>query len=192
MEQITVPEQNTLLNKLNINPPPTGYGLNVVVVYEDAETQNWAREVYERATGVAGPENTRTTWWKIDELSTPAVLAGAISTAMRADVIVVAARASEALSMPFYVWAENWMPHRLPAAGALIALLSSPEKGNTEQARFRQYLRSLSRQSRMDLLLEDRESSQAAASPAKPVCKRISKLKPQLCSSNFLSLAFAS
>jgi len=191
MEQITVSEQNTRLNKLNIDSLATEYGLNVVVLYEDAETRNWAREIYERAAGVAGPENTRTTWWKIDELSSPAVLAGAISTSMRADVIVVAARAAEALPMSFYVWAENWMPHRLPAAGALIGLLSSPEAGNAEQARLRQYLRSVARQGRMDLLLEDRQSSQAAG-PAKPACKRIFKFKPQLCSSDFLTLAFAS
>jgi hypothetical protein len=191
MEQITVSEPNTRLNKLNLDSLANGYGLNVVVLYEDAETRNWAREIYERAAGVAGPENTRTTWWKIDELSTPAVLAGAISTAMRADVIVVAARAAEALPMPFYVWAENWMPHRLPTAGALIGLLSSPETGNAEQARLRQYLRSVARQGRMDLLLEDRQSS-PAASPAKPACKRFSKFKPQLCSGDFLTLAFAS
>jgi hypothetical protein len=191
MQQITVPEQNTRLNKLNLDSLANGYGLNVLVLYEDAETRNWAREAYERAAGVAGPENTCTTWWKIDDLSTPAVLAGAISTAMRADVILVAARATEALPMPFYVWAENWMPHRLPAAGALIALLANPEAGNTEQARFRQYLRSVARQGRMDLLLEDRQSS-PAASPAKLLRKRISKFKTKLCSGDFLPLAFAS
>jgi hypothetical protein len=194
MEQIIVPEQNTRLNKVNIDSAATSYGLNVVVVYEDAETRNWAREVYDRATGVSGPENTSTTWWKIDELSTPAVLAGAISTAMRADVIIIAARATEALPMSFYVWAENWMPHRHPATGALIALLASPETGNAEQARFRQYLRSVARQGRMDLMLEDRESSQAVRSgkPGKADCKRIFRFRPQLCSSDFLSVAFAS
>ncbi len=194
MEQVTVLEQNTLLDKLATDSLATGYSLNIVVLYEDPETRKWARDVYERAIRIAGQNAVRATWWKLDELGNPAVLAGAVSTAMRADVVVLAARATEALPLSFYVWAENWMSHRLSAGGALIALLSNAASGDKEQARFREYLRSVARHSRMELLLEPRELVEAACPTKKgsPGSKTFLNLKRRLCSKDFLTLAFAS
>jgi hypothetical protein len=42
-----------------------------------------------------GWERFQSAWWKLDGLSEPAVLAGAVSQAMGADLIVVAIRATE-------------------------------------------------------------------------------------------------
>jgi hypothetical protein len=158
MEQMIVSEQSTRFEKLASNNSATGYGLNVSLVYEDAETQTWARDAFQRAASVAGPETVRSTWWKLDDLSAPGVLAGAISTAMRADVIVIATRAKEGLSMPFYLWAETWAAHRGSVRGALVAILGASPWPTKEQARLREYLRKAAEQSRMDFVLEERQT----------------------------------
>src|SRR5258708_15584984 len=56
--------------------------LHVTVVYEDAATRQWAGEVFERVTKLVGKDAIRSTWWKMGDLSQPAVLAGAVSTAI--------------------------------------------------------------------------------------------------------------
>src|SRR6266571_3642093 len=118
IRQGSVPEQITGLDKLGIAGLGAGNGLNVVLVYEEAETRQWAREVYERVSKFAGAGKVRATWWKIGELNQPGVLAGAVSMAMRAKLIVVATRGAEGLPLPFYVWVNGWLPHRFSAAGA--------------------------------------------------------------------------
>ena len=60
-------------------------------------------------------------------MSDPAVLAGAVSKAMRADVIMVAIRATEGFPLPFYVWVGSWLPHRLRGKGELVALVAPPQ-----------------------------------------------------------------
>jgi hypothetical protein len=55
------------------------------------------------------------------------VLAGAVSKAMRADVIMVAIRATEGFPLPFYVWVGSWLPHRLRGKGELVALVAPPK-----------------------------------------------------------------
>ena len=162
MEQITVPEQSTQLEKLAADALASGYGLNVALVYEDAETRRWCRDVFERATKVAGQQAIRATWWNISDLSAPGVLDGAVSTAMRADVIVVACRSAEDLPLPFYVWTEAWTAHRVIPAGALVALLAEPAQAST----LRDYLSAAAHQGRMELILEERGEGDSAAAPA--------------------------
>lgn len=130
--------------------------LNVLVIYQDATTRKWARDVCERVTRAVGREAIRSTWWKLDELNQPAVLAGAVSKAMRADVIVVAIRASEGFPVPFYWWTCSWLPHRVQETGALVALLTLPERPGPYMNRAREYLRAVARQGRLDFLVEER------------------------------------
>src|SRR6202035_2291035 len=59
--------------------------LSAVFLYEDTLTREWSREVYERVNSLAGQKSIRPTWWKLSNLNAPAVLAAAVSTAMRAD-----------------------------------------------------------------------------------------------------------
>ena len=132
------------------------YVLNVVVVYEDSLTRQWAMGVYERVAKVAGHEGVQTTWWQISDLCEPGVLAGAVSTTLRADVVVVAIRAVDGLPLPFYVWVKEWLPHRIPSTGALVALLPAPGKSDSRLGRVGQYLREVAAQGRMDFLSEER------------------------------------
>lgn len=174
MEQITVSEQNTRLEKLAVDALASGYGLDVALVYEDAETQRWCRDVFERATRVAGQQAVRATWWNISDLSSPGVLDGAVSTAMRADVIVVASRAAKDLPLAFYIWAEAWTAHRVRAAGALVALLAKPAAHPVEGGKLRDYLLAAARQGRMELILEERApgSGEVAKTPPAPATEQ--------------------
>ena len=145
------------LEKLVSTTPELGYGLNFVLVYEDNETRKWAREVFERVAKLGGDDSVRATWWKMSEMSAPVVLAGAVSTAMRADVIVIATRASEGLPLPFYFWVKEWLTHRVKGPGALVALLPITEGKAPNPGRVRDYLRGTAALGRLDFLVEERD-----------------------------------
>src|SRR6516162_2815851 len=123
MTQTTASERVAPWDEWAATAPGAGYTLSIVFVYQDSQTRKWAKEVYERVAKIAGQETARATRWRMSDLSEPGVLAGAVSTAMRADVIVVAVRTGEGLPLPFYVWVNAWLPHRGPQMGALVALL---------------------------------------------------------------------
>jgi hypothetical protein len=165
MEHTPVSEQFTRLDKLVAESTGSGYDLNVTFVYEDAATRKWAREVFDRATKVAGDQSMRATWWKINDLSAAGVLAGAVSTAMRADVIVIATASCEGLPLPFYVWANSWLEHRSGKPGAIVALFGCTDNPTAQSGRLISYLGQVAKQCRMDLICESRilEALPAAA-----------------------------
>ena len=140
--------------------------LNVTMVYEDDETREWAREAFERVGKLAGEQPVRPTWWRLSNLSQPGVLAAASSTAMRADVIIVAVLAAEGLPLPFYAWINAWSPNRLQLNGVLVALLGAPQVTNKRSGRVGDFLRGIARQARLHLLLETRN---CATWPSEPV-----------------------
>jgi hypothetical protein len=151
------------------------YVLNVVVVYEDAVSREWATEVYERIETIAGYEGAHTTWWRISDLCEPGVLAGAVSTALRADVILVAACATEGLPLPFYVWVKQWLPNRRPPVGALVALLPAIKGQRSRPGRVGQYLQAVAQQGRMDFFCEHRLLTTADPAPARRTPARASQ-----------------
>jgi hypothetical protein len=145
------------LEKLIPISPQTGSPLNVTMLYEDAQTREWAREAYDRVTKLAGEQGVRPTWWNLNNLGDPGVLAAAVSTAMRADVIVLAARAGEGMPLAFYAWVNAWLPNRFYGGGVLAALLGKNQHSSARRARVGDYLREVARQGRMSFLLETRK-----------------------------------
>jgi hypothetical protein len=143
------------LEKLVSGLPTTKYMMNVTVIYDSAQTHKWAGEVYQKVEKVLGAKAVRGSWWNIADMLQPGVLAGAVSTAIHSDMIVIAVGGSEGLPLPFYFWVNAWLPHRLHATGALVALLGSPLQHNSESGRLRRYLRAVARRSRMDLLVSE-------------------------------------
>jgi hypothetical protein len=139
------------------------YALNLTVVYHDARTLAWAREVFERVTKVTGKEWVRPTWWKISDLVEPGVLAGAVSVAMRAEVVIVAIDAAEGLPLPFHVWVHTWLPHRVQGTGYLFALVGASEPATGAPKRVREYLREVARMGGFEFLLEERQLATEAA-----------------------------
>jgi hypothetical protein len=145
------------LEKLLTISAKDGSPLNVALIYEDAQTREWAREAYERVTKLAEEQGVRPTWWNLDNLGEPGVLAAAVSTAMRADVIVLAARAGEGMPLAFYTWINAWLPNRFFSGGALVALLGKTQHSGARRARLGEYLREVARQGRMNFVLETRK-----------------------------------
>jgi hypothetical protein len=138
------------------------YRLNVVVVYEDAATHEWGREVLGRVRNLAGEESVYCTWWNVADFSEPAVLAGAVSTAIRADVIVAAVREAEQMRLPFYVWVESWLPNRAARAGALVALIGQGDEEGGQPDKTSSYFQAIAREGRLDCLIERRKLSAQA------------------------------
>jgi len=149
------------------------FGTSIMVLYPDPQCLAWAREVCDRVPGLIGPEAARSTWWKIGDLNSPAVLAGAVSTAMRADVIVVSLYAAEVPPLPFCIWVDAWLPHRPRVAGVLLALVARAGRPVSNSDRVREYLRVVARQARLDFLIEERMMA------ATPFTRRAA---PQACS----------
>jgi hypothetical protein len=145
------------LEKLVAISPKGGMAVNIALIYEDAPTREWAREAYDRVVKLAGKQGVRPTWWNLDNFGDPGVLAAAVSTAMRSDVIVVAARAGEGMPLAFYTWINAWLPNRFQGGGVLAALLGKTERSSARPGRVAEYLREVARQGRMNFLLETRK-----------------------------------
>ena len=144
-------------------PSQARAALNAVFVYEDAETREWAREIHDRVGRLADTHAVRPTWWKLNNLFEPGVLAAAVSTAMRADIIVVAIRGEEGLPLPFYTWVNNWLPHRLQPGGVLVALQGKPASCTTGSGRVGGYLRTVAKQGHLNFLLAQRKLDNSEA-----------------------------
>jgi hypothetical protein len=150
------------LAKLVMLSPDRHTALNVVLVYEDDQTREWAKDAHQRVTAIAGAQAVRPTWWKLNNLSDPGVLAAAVSTAARADVIVIALRTTEGLPLPFYAWTSAWVTNRRQWSGVMVSLLGTPAKGQAAGGRVGDYLRALSQQARLEFVVETRAVRDAA------------------------------
>jgi hypothetical protein len=126
---------------------------NVMVVYQDAHTRKWATNFY--PAKVKGCDEVKCSWWNLNDLSEPGVLAGAVSTAIRADVIVVAVLTGTGLPLPFYVWVDSWLPHRKLTEGKLIALVGLAKERKNKVDNGRAYLREMARQGHLNLVEKD-------------------------------------
>jgi hypothetical protein len=144
---------------------------NLVFVYEDTQTRKWAREIFD-CVNPKVRASARTTWWKLSDLREAGVLAVAVSTAMRAEVVVVCTRAAESLPLQFYVWVESWLPHRHPMSGALVALLGVPRPPSPPSGRVREYLRALAQEGRMEFVLEECELPAEPSARPRPASHR--------------------
>lgn len=134
--------------------------LEAALVYEDLVTREWASEAHARLEQGVGRQNLRSTWWKVADFSNPGVLAGAVSKAMQAEVIVVAVQGSEGLPLPFYFWVNAWLPHHLTGNGILLGLVWPPNPRQPESGRVQEYLRSVARQGRFKFFLHERRLKQ--------------------------------
>jgi len=135
----------------------SGQGPTVTFVYENNETREWAKELHQRMAKIAGSEGVRASWWKIADLSAPGILAGAVSSAVRADIIVIASR-GEGLPLPFYVWVNLWWPHRPESAGTLVALIGTPKPQAPRAGPVGEYLSVVAQQTRMSFLKAEKAS----------------------------------
>jgi hypothetical protein len=141
------------------------YVLKLCVLYHDDQTRQWAQEVHTQARKLVGRQSLKATWWNIQVLNEPAVLAGAVTTAMHSDVIVLAIRAEAELPLAFYYWADAWLPHRYQEPGALLALLGVAEQTDAKPDRIRSYLRTLAHRGGLDFMHDERRLPAGASVP---------------------------
>jgi hypothetical protein len=132
------------------------YALKLCVLYQDDQTRRWAHEVHALSRKLVGRNSLSATWWNLQLLSEPAVLAGAVSTAMHSDIIIIAIRTNAELPLAFYYWVDAWLPHRYQEPGALLALLGQSEEPQSKPERIREYLRTLSHRGGLDFMFDER------------------------------------
>ena len=156
MQRTIIQERVSRLRPLAATAPEAGRVVSVTVVYEDAVARGWAQETCGQMFAGPGGERVQSIWWNLDGLSEPAVLAGAVSKAMRADVIVVAIRATEGFPLPFYVWVGSWLPHRLRGEGKLLALVAAPKPHGFQRNRATAYLRAVAQRAGMHFQVTER------------------------------------
>src|ERR1017187_1922205 len=149
MQKTIIQERVSRLRPLTASTPEAERVPTVTVVYEDAADRKWAQGACEQMAVGPGWERVQSTWWRLDWLSEPAVLAGAVSNAMRGDVGVVAIRATEGFPLPFYVWVGSWLPHRLRGEGKLVASIATPKPLDFHRNRAVEYLRAVAQRAGM-------------------------------------------
>jgi hypothetical protein len=139
--------------------------LNVTMVCEDLLTREWAAEMWDRVTQMAGKENISVTSWRISDLALPEILADAVLSAARADVIVIAVSAAEKLPVGLCVWIAAWVPRRARRAGALVALIGLPQKRDRQAFSTRDFLRMVALKSGLDFFPRERVLPMALTDP---------------------------
>ena len=124
--------------------------LNVTMVYEDPTSLEWTTEMWDRVTQMAGDENISFASWSIYSLAWPEMLEEAVSSAARADVIVIAVSAAERLPIDLCVWIGAWVSRRAERPGALVALIGLTRKPEFQVFSTRDFLRMVARKGGLD------------------------------------------
>jgi len=158
MQQTTILERTTPPDETGIARSKTESALNVALVYQDTPAREWAIQVCDQVTRLAGKDAVRSTEWEISRFSDNNVLTDAVQTAMTADVILVSIYDAEELQVDFRVWIDAWLPRRSLPTGFLIALIYVPEQPDTQGERAHDYLRAVARKGRLDFMFRERQA----------------------------------
>ena len=143
---------------------------NIAVVYQDALTEDWARQLCGPVTQKFGAENVRHTWHNVNSLSEPGVRLQAVRAALTADVIVVSIHAADELPLELYAWITAWLPRRISRVGTLAALIGVARQPDSQAARTHQYLQAVARRGQLDFIpYEHRLEAEPGAGSAQPV-----------------------
>ena len=126
------------------------------MVYQDLTTREWATEMWDRVAELVGKESINAASWKISDLARPGILAEAVESAARADVVVAAVSAAEELPGDLYVWFDIWLPRRTRSTGALVALIGLPEATSHQAAHAQEYFQAVARKGGLDFFPQKR------------------------------------
>ncbi len=131
--------------------------LNLVILYEDERTLEWAVEMHCRVLPLVGADCIEDTWRKLSLLHQPEILQEATEAAIQADVIVVAVRAAAEVPNELRAWVNAWLPRRRQPVGALVALISVPAACGPWAWRTRDYLETVAHRGGLDFLPHERK-----------------------------------
>jgi hypothetical protein len=155
--ELIEPEQDGLLDDLDITTELSDYALNVAVVCEDDHTRRWAEKVSRLVERLVGEACLRTSTWMVSHLTHPRFLPEAVRAAVLADVIIVSLRASEEVPVELSVWCDIWLPRRPPQWGALMALVSGADSPSAAHLPTQAYLRAVAGKARLQYLVRARK-----------------------------------
>jgi hypothetical protein len=156
MRASTALEQMSLTTASTASPADIDYLLNVVLLYENAATEQWARSVPQQASHLLGPQAVDCKGWNISDLRAAEVFKEAVLRAIEADVIVVSVQAADELPRDLNAWINAWSAHRLQTTGALVALVGLPEAADASSGRVHERLCVVAREAGLDFIVEER------------------------------------
>ena len=167
------PEEPVLPDEPVVPAAESDFILNIVGVFQDPVTREWATEAFHRATKLAGEERIQNSWYQASALGDPAILVEAVRAALAADVIVVSVYAADELPVDLYVWFDAWLPRRRSRSGALAAVVGVDTPLQLQSLRTFDYLEAVARRAQLDFIPDERVRP-AASPPAvtKPVAGR--------------------
>jgi hypothetical protein len=135
----------------------SGYVLNIMGIYQDTVTRDWAIQICQQATQFARQGRVQNSWFTVNSLGDPGILTDAVFAALRADVIVVSIYAADELPIDLYVWFDAWLPRRPAHVSALTALIGVVESLDSQSVRTIQYLQSVAHKGQLDFIPQERK-----------------------------------
>jgi len=157
MKAVELLQRMVLSSEAAIAPDESGYTLNIAGVYQDWVTQDWATQTCFLATQRARAGCVQNSWFNINSLGDPEILADAVCAALTADVIVVSVYAADELPLDLYAWFDLWLPRRTARGGALTALVGVAEPSDSHSARTFEYLQAVARKGQLDFIPQERK-----------------------------------
>ncbi|MGD0743866.1 MAG: hypothetical protein ABSA45_01815 [Verrucomicrobiota bacterium] len=155
MQPANVLEQTVPAYEAPVAPEESDYVLNVTTIHQDLATREWAAEMCNRLTQMAGSGNIRVGSWSLSDLTQPEILVDAVHSAAHANVIVIAVSAADELPLDLRAWIDLWLPLRT-GGGALVALMGLPGEPGHQVPRTREHLRAVASKSGLAFLPEER------------------------------------
>jgi hypothetical protein len=137
--------------------PHPGYTLNLALVYQDALTRRWARDVQALIGKRIGNDSVRCTEWDISRLKQGQAFTEGVVTLTQADVIVIANHGENRLPGEFYLWVNLWLQQRSRLTGALVALVAGSEESKVSSGEVQEYLKAVAAQGRLEFFLKECE-----------------------------------
>lgn len=129
--------------------------LNIVVVYQDSVTLEWAMQQAGRAERKLGM-CARSSWWKVHHLEHPEIRFDAIQATKVAHLIMVSVLAAEDSAPGFQEWIDGWLACRPQHEGTLHALIGVPEPAGPRSAALREHLRAVADRAQLDYVVHER------------------------------------
>src|ERR1017187_4356046 len=155
MEQASILEQTVVSDEAPVASVECDYVLNVTTIYQDLATREWAAEMSDRLTQLAGSENILAASWGMSDLTRPEILVDAVHSAAHANVIVIAVSAADESHIDLHAWIDNWLPLR-SRGGALVVLMGLPGEPDHQASLTREYLRAVASKGGLAFLPQER------------------------------------
>jgi hypothetical protein len=130
--------------------------LNVVVIYQDPLTRQWATDLWDRVGQVIDSGGICSKSWNLSDLAGACVFAEAVHAAAVADLLVISVRDAGDLPLSLHVWIDGWLPRRAGRAGALVALLGVSARPDAQSGRTHKYLEAIAHQAGLDFMPRER------------------------------------